>query len=39
MDLKGTKTEKNIIEALIQETQSAMTYDYAGISRRCGRSQ
>lgn len=29
MDLKGTKTEKNIIEAFIQETQSAMTYDYA----------
>ena len=29
MDLKGTKTEKIIIEAFIQETQSAMTYDYA----------
>ena len=29
MDLKGTKTEKNIIEAFTSETQSALLYDYA----------
>ena len=29
MDIKGTKTEKNIIEAFINETQSALIYDYA----------
>lgn len=29
MDIKGTKTEKNIIEAILNETQSALTFDYA----------
>lgn len=29
MDIKGTKTEKNIIEAFINETQSALSYEYA----------
>ena len=29
MDIKGTKTEKNIIEAFFHEAQSALTFDYA----------
>ncbi len=29
MDLKGTRTEKNLIEAFINETQSTLVYDYA----------
>lgn len=32
MDLKGTRTEQNLIEAFVNEAQSAAIYDYA--SRR-----